>query len=474
MTYRPSGLARARTTAREGVAVGSRCTSESTRREQGGAGGPASMALRGLLGGSVLAGSLAAGGALLTTTPAGAATTASGTCTPALAPTPAQEAATTGITSKSVTVGNVSTISGPVPGLFEGAPTGVKAYFAMINAEGGVNGRKLMVDSKDDAFSGQQNQTDTQGAVNSDFALVGSFSLFDGYGCAALASNTAVPDVSVTLDPGTNALPNDFSAQPLSGKESLGTVEYYKKHYPKDMTVGAIVSDVASAKQQLAEQFAGMKSVGYKIGYVDYVNPLQSDFTTDVINMKNAGVNAVDLGGVDWQDAAIFVENAATQNWHPGLIFSTGPVYADQFISHAGGPAATNGIQIGQVYALYLGQDAKSVPAVKQFDTYVKKVNPSWVPDLYTLFGWASAEMFVQALKAAGPSPTRGTVMAQLKKITSYDANGIMAGSNPAAKTVSPCFLMAGIKNGTFVRELPTGSGFDCNAKLYDATGVSG
>jgi hypothetical protein len=39
---------------------------------------------------------------------------------------------------------------------------------------------------------------------------------------------------------------------------------------------------------------------------------------------------------------------------------------------------------------------------------------------------------------------------------------------------VSPCFLMAGIKNGTFVRELPTGSGFDCNAKLYDATGVSG
>ena len=55
-----------------------------------------------------------------------------------------------------------------------------------------------------------------------------------------------------------------------------------------------------------------------------------------------------------WQDAAIFVQNAATQNWHPGLIFSGGPVYADQFISHAGGPAAVNGIQIGQVFALYL------------------------------------------------------------------------------------------------------------------------
>ncbi len=455
--------------------MGSTHTSEPVPRERGGCRGHAGRAVRGLLGGSLLAGTVAVGGgALVAPAPAGAESTPAGTCTPALAPTPAQDASTTGITPTSVTVGNVSIISGPVPGLFEGAPTGVKAYFDMINSEGGVDGRKLLVDSRDDAFSGQQNLTQTRGAIASDFALVGSFSLFDGYGCSALASDTAVPDVSVTLDPGTNALPNDFSAQPLSGQGSLGTVEYYKKHYPKDTTVGAIVSDVASAETQMAQEFASMKSEGYKIAYVDDINPLQSDFTTDVINMKNAGVNAVDLGGIDWQDAAIFVQNAATQNWHPGLIFSTGSAYADQFISHAGGPAVTDGIQIGQVYALYLGQDAKSVPAVKQFDTYVKKVNPSWVPDLYTLFGWASAEMFVQALKAAGPHPTRGAVMAQLKKITSFTANGLTGGSDPAAKTVSPCFLMAGIKNGNFVRELPKGGGFDCNAKLYDASGVSG
>ncbi len=211
----------------------------------------------------MIAGSVAiGGGALLAAIPAGAATTAGGTCTPALAPTAAQNAATTGVTAKSVTVGNVSIISGPVPSMFAGAAIGVKAYFAMINAQGGVNGRKLLVDSKDDAFSGQQNMTETQDAINSDFGLVGSFSLFDGYGCAALASDTAVPDVSVTLDEGTNALPNDFSAQPLSGQETLGPVAYYKKHYPKDTTVGAIVSDVASAKTQMAQQFAGMQEHG--------------------------------------------------------------------------------------------------------------------------------------------------------------------------------------------------------------------
>ena len=434
---------------------------------------PVGRVLRGLLGGSLLAGTLVAGsGALVASAPAGAAPSASGTCTPPLAPSPAQDASTIGVTPNHVTVGNVSIISGPVPGLFEGAPIGVKAYFDMINSEGGVDGRKLLVDSKDDAFSGSQNPTETRQAINSDFALVGSFSLFDGYGCAALANDTAVPDVSVTLDPGTNALPNEFSAQPLSLGESLGPVEYYKQHFPKDKTLGAIVSDVASAESQWKGELAGFESKGYKFGYVDYINPLQSDFTTDVINMKEKGVTAVDLTGVDWQDAAIFVQNAATQNWHPGLIFSAGPVYADQFISHAGGPAVTNGIQIGQGQALYLGQDAKNVPAVKQFTTYVKKVNPSGVPDLFTLYGWASANLFVQALKAAGPHPTRGVVIAQLKKITSFGANGLLGTADPADKKPAVCFLMAVIKNGNFVRELPKGSGFDCNTTYYTQPGT--
>ncbi len=435
----------------------------------------AGKVLSGALAGSMLAGTLAVGGGALLATagaaPAGAAVRASSTCVPALAPTSAQNASTAGLTAKSIRVGNVSIITGPVPGLFAGAPIGVKAYFNMINSQGGVNGRKLSVDSKDDAFSGSQNATETQQAIASDFALVGSFSLFDGYGCAALAQNTAVPDVSVTLDAGTNALPNDFSAQPLALGTSNGPIAYYKKHYPKAKTLGAIVSDVASARAQWQGQLAAFQAQGYKLGYVDFVNPLQSDFTTDVINMKSHGVTAVDLTNIDWQVGAMFTQNMATQNWRPPLVFSGGPLYAAQFVTHAGGPANTNGIQIGQTQALYLGEDSKNVPAVKQFVTYVKKVNSNWTPDLYTLFGWASAQLFVQALKAAGPNPTRGAVMAQLKKITTFNASNVLGTSNPAAKKPIACYLMAVVKNGKYVRELPAKSGFDCNTTFYVVPG---
>jgi ABC-type branched-subunit amino acid transport system substrate-binding protein len=374
---------------------------------------------------------------------------------------------TTGITSNSVTVGNVSIISGPIPGLFEGAAVGVKAYFNYLNAQGGVNGRKLNVVSYDDAFSGQQNAAETQQAVNSDFALVGDFSLFDNYGCKILAATPAMPDVSVTLDPGTNALSNDYSAYPLAQGAPLGPIEYFKSHFPKDLKVGTIISNVQSAVYQWNGRAAAFKHAGYKIAYVRRVGPLESNFTTDVINMRNAGVNVVDLTALDWQVAAILIQNMVQQNFRPALIESGGPIYSDQFIKTAGGAAATNGLYVGQSQALYLGQDAKTTPVVKTFLDWVKLTNPSWTPDLYTLFGWASAQLFAQALQAAGKSPTRGKVLTALSKITSFNAGGLLAPSNPAKKLPASCYVMAKIINGNFVRLQPKGTGFTCNAPYF-------
>ena len=83
-------------------------------------------------------------------------------------------------------------------------------------------------------------------------------------------------------------------------------------------------------------------------------------------------------------------------------------MYADQFISHAGGPAVTNGIQIGQGQALYLGQDAKNVPAVKQFTTYVKKVNPSVGARPLHALRVGVGQPVRAGVEGGGPHPTRG------------------------------------------------------------------
>lgn len=66
------------------------------------------------------------------------------------------------------------------------------------------------------------------------------------------------------------------------------------------------------------------------------------------------------------------------------------------------------------MYALYRGEDAKAVPAVATFDKWVTKIDPTSQLDIYTLDAWINAGLFVQALKAAGPNPTRAGLDAQL------------------------------------------------------------
>ena len=167
------------------------------------------------------------------------------------------------------------------------------------------------------------------------------------------------------------------------------------------------------------------------------------------------------------------MQNAAAQGWHPGLIFSGGPIYADQFVSHAGGPAATNGIQIGQAQALYLGQDANNVPADKLFLSYVKKVSPSWTPDLFTLYGWASGRL-VRPGPAGGraqPDPRERVDAAQ--EDHQLQCGGLFARPTRPRRSRASCYVMMQIKNGNYVRTQPAKSGFSCNSTYYyaDVTG---
>ena len=122
----------------------------------------------------------------------------------------------TGVTSNSISVANVSTLS--LGGLFKGALVGTEAYFDMVNASGGVNGRKITSTRPTTDFTGKGNKEGVQNAMTNDFALVGGFSAQDSFGGTVLAKNPGMPDVAVTVNPTTSKLPNVFSPVPLPGR----------------------------------------------------------------------------------------------------------------------------------------------------------------------------------------------------------------------------------------------------------------
>ncbi len=392
-------------------------------------------------------------------------------CKAAGKPTSAQLNSTTGITKTSVSVGNISIITGPVPGLFQGAAIGAQAYFDYINSQGGVNHRKINFHSYDDAFSGTTNQSLAAQSASKDFALAGSFSLFDSFSCNVLATNPAVPDVSVTLDSATNALPNVFSPQPLGSGGSEAGYSYIKSKFPNAIkAVGNLYSNVDTAISQWHGQEALMKHLGYKIAYQRAVSPVETNFAADVVNFKKNHVQFVFITDGTAQIYAALVKEMRKQNFKPQVIMSAGPIYTPDFVSQAGGAANANGVWNVQGQSLYLGQDAKSIPAVKTFNTWVQKAHKGFKPDLFTLYGWASAQLFSQALKAAGPSPTRGKVLTALGKIQTFTASNLIAPSNPAKKIPANCVVFSQVKNGQFARTAPSGSkGYYCKSPYWDS-----
>ena len=154
--------------------------------------------------------------------------------------------------------------------------------------------------------------------------------------------------------------------------------------------------------------------------------------------MKQENLNALLVSGV----------NAYEKDFNPG--------------------SAGNGTLITGAYALYMGEDAKAVPAVATFDKWVKKVYPATQLDIYTLDAWVNAQLFVDALKKAGANPTRKSLDAQLNKITSFNASGLISPQNPAQDIPGQCWLVAQYENGNWHRIKPDPkSGFVCSPKGF-------
>ena len=112
---------------------------------------------------------------------------------------------------------------------------------------------------------------------------------------------------------------------------------------------------------------------------------------------------------------------------------------------------------------MYLGEDRGANAEVNLFLTWLKKTHPSANPDLFTVYGWTSARLFVQALQAAGPQAKRATLIAALKNIHQFDANGILGPGDPAGKGPDKCYVIVDIHGGKFVRAPDSASGYRCD-----------
>jgi ABC-type branched-subunit amino acid transport system substrate-binding protein len=377
---------------------------------------------------------------------------------------------TTGVTSHSVTIGNVST---QLLGLFKGAFVGTQAYAAYVNSTGGVNGRKIVVQGYDDGYTGALNKQYTELALQNTFAAVGSFSVQDSFGGTVIAANPGFPDVSTATDPTTEQLPNVYSALP-AGEPGypLGSLTYFKANFPKQILhTGTIIADQPSTETLWAHEKAAMEHLGYKVLYDPALPVTTSDFTPQVVAMKQAGVQIIFMDQAPVAYASALLRDLNEQNFHPVIVLGAAS-YSEKLVPDSGGASNVNGAYLQQQASLYLGEDASKIPAVTTFNTWMHKADPSFAPDFFSLVGWVDTELFVDALRAAGSHPTRGSVLEALRHITSFSSGNLIPTSNPGQRVPITCYLIGKVQNGSFVRHddppvSGTTHGYRCDAGYY-------
>jgi ABC-type branched-subunit amino acid transport system substrate-binding protein len=380
-----------------------------------------------------------------------------------------------GVTATSITLGNVVVLSGPVPGLFEGAADGAHSYFSYINSQGGVFGRQLLLRVADDQFDCGENQNQHNALIPKVFGFVGSFSVYDDCGAKVLDKHRDVPDVAYALSPEALNLPNNFSPYPLVQGYPTGMFRYWKSKYGDAIRhVGTLAADVPAARAAWAGIKAAAESVGWRFTYERYYGATEQDFTADAVRMRSqAADNRVDIVFLISADIATTarIKNAVdaqtSSTWKP--IFVLPIAYDKTFIERLdGGKAAAEGVVGSNLFSLFFAAaDARNIPEVALFQRWMARTHPDKPLDLFAMFGWGSAVMFVQALKAAGARATRAGVMTQLRKIHEFSANGLISPSDPAGKTPSKCYALWRIHNGIYERVDTPPDRYRCDANFY-------
>jgi ABC-type branched-subunit amino acid transport system substrate-binding protein len=369
-----------------------------------------------------------------------------------------------GVSSKSITVGNIATVNGPVPGLFAGARYGAQAVAAYINSLGGICGRQLVVDSADDQFDQATDQNEASSMANQVLAFMGSFSLQDG-GIPAGAPN--VPDVGESLSSQRFQSPMNFSPQPNAPGYQTSAYQYFvssPQYHNASQHMAMLVENTPQTATTGAWEQAALQSAGFKFIFVDKtLQPTDPTFNGDVQKMKAAGVQ-----GVIFQATGTIIGQLANAMYQAGMTIVLGnycpAAYDPAYIQNAG--PGTNGTVLSQAIALYDGQDANAIPMVATLDQWYNRVNPGQVPDIYAVYAWMSGLLLAQAINTAG-APTRADIVAGIKQIGEYTGDGLAPPSNPATKTPPTCFVLIDVKNGQFVRDPATPSGFKCSPAGY-------
>ncbi|HXZ61627.1 MAG TPA: ABC transporter substrate-binding protein [Acidimicrobiales bacterium] len=326
-----------------------------------------------------------------------------------------------------ITIAYITSITGPGGSEDSTSPGAFEARVDLQNAEGGVNGHKIVPLILDDQTSPSEIATVVQEADSKAFGIVSQSPLF--FLAAKYPQEQGVPVTGSYSDgpewgeqPYTNMFAADVGS--LDPKYPVTTLagNFLKQHGATVLgTFGYGISPSSSrAAIQTADSF---EHAGGKVGVLDTSVPFGSvDFTSEALVAKQ---NHIDALVPEMDNNSNFALAEALQQAGVKLkasLFATG--YQPSVINSP----AWSALQGDYFYSLFRPWSLPDAgtkqmqAAMEKYDGYSKSDFPSFSE----YEAWLGADLMIKGLQLAGPNPTRAGVITALRGVTSYNANGLL------------------------------------------------
>jgi branched-chain amino acid transport system substrate-binding protein len=346
---------------------------------------------------------------------------------------------TPGVTATTITIGGTVPITGPAA-LFGSVGRGADAYFKYVNAHGGVNGRKIKYLYRDDGYDPSKTVQLTRELVENDkvlaiFSTIGTDNtvattdylnaakvpqLFAGTGTARVGAAYKTHPWTMGYLPSFRAEGAIYGRTIAKQSGAKVAVLYEASDFGKDMTDGLKMGLGAKRSTLVAEQ-------AYQ--------PTDTSIDSQMSTLHASGANVLVLN-VTPQYAILAYLAAHKFGWHPTIYVSSvciSPNVMD-IVRASVGQEANGSLSIAFVKDPTDKVWAKD-PVVGLYKSILKKYAPGAKPeDVYNFYGMSVAYTMVDALKRAGKSPTRASLLKaaqHLNEINPFMRPGVKIATSP-------------------------------------------
>jgi branched-chain amino acid transport system substrate-binding protein len=349
-----------------------------------------------------------------------------------LTPAIAQKHYDAGATDTEIKIGNINPYSGPASAYGLIGKT-IAAYFNKVNAEGGINGRKINFISYDDAYSPPKAVEQARKLVESEEVLL----IFQSLGTP---SNSAiqkymnakkVPQLFVATGATKWGDPKHFpwtmGWQPPYQSEGRIYAKYLLGKYP-NAKIGILYQNDDYGKDYVKgmKDGLGAKATSMIVSEQPYET---SDPTVDsqIVNLKASGAD-VFFNVTTPKFAAQAIKKAAEIGWKPLHLLNNVSQSVGGVLKPAG---LENSKDILSTYYLKDPTDPtwKDDAGHKEWLAFMDKYFPDGdKTSSFTAYGYTAAQTLVQVLKQCGDNLTRENVMKQAANLKNLELGMLLPG----------------------------------------------